>query len=1259
MADSTGGVSNDLEAEHAWGSFSFRKAKKGREREQPVIEETLELEPPIEQDPKSKLFSEEDWVWGTKEKKGKGKDGIIEEVLEIETLIEEPPASKEYGEDDWDFFSWGTKKNKENKKKKEVAEKEPPLEPVAEIIDSEMFENFAVEEIVPPKRRRRTHLPTVSETRESSSSAEVKGATTSAITSEERIVVVEETSNAEPIAPSVPRVVVTKPTGVPNSSTAIPDRNIGTIQRRLNRRDDDSDIEYVTPRRRGRTWTISDSSSLSTRTSSYLSQDKAEPKSKVVTAMQILRGLIVILNPNLLGEIVLRDEDLTAYIIRQGQIHLIPHSGSLSLKRKYAKNLRSQSTKQSWYKTFAFLDDEEMRALQKLLYHEDLYAMARELEESEKREISLQSRIVHLEKRKDPSLKFWKNSKEVLFLVVKSLNESAGDSDSIRSETLDSWNDRRRSKTEEATKGKSGVKILVMGTPKVANDQSSTASNTPAPNADPPIEPVVVNLPPPDPAPLRTHVMPPPPPPTSNNTTAAQNHPGPPPPPAAHPISSQRPGPPPPAPGIMRGPPMPPTNFQPRPPGLPGPPGPPGAPGLSPLGHNRWRSVTTPKVTDQMAIKELARYEVWTIQKSEPGNSEIWDDCLVTRELLLASEIEKQLEILNKDPETVLQKRIALSQDQQDQIDRIITRTMELELDQNFEWLLCQIGVTRVKRKKVSLVSAISIYLQRSPRRGINPITLHQSIERAGQGRMAQSNPPPQMPIPMPMPYPPPPARPAPTTAQRAPVPGKKKDTQNSSRRRTSSVSSHSSSETSYSSDYTSSLFSKLRKPKHGKSSRNSRSKDYHRQDGSRRSTSYGTRANPFAPPPTDHRYAPRENLHVRAPESLYNERLEERFGPRSTASGIIRDYDSRERRDSFAPAKDSGVYRYPTPGPPVRAHPIISYAPSRPEDEYRDLMDRQIQSYRLDSEQFLRRNNQSYPSNYDTNLYNPRPEAPGMESKKEPNQDIVEQLLLEYTPSAPEKKSEDQNEEENHTENRGRSPRRQTSRQATVDEGNETDFDNKKGKDIDEKLSKKGQVSWEDPEYAARVVRQTTIDPTMDDPRTASYAPITSERPWNGVQYMGYPGYEPYRQEPRVSVSYGPLSRVIEPDYYDDTIHPSLGRTTSQYGYPEPSIRVRSPERYGSYDDLYDSRRTPGVVHIHPAPPPMAPGSYPKPPPIPYTVPGPRELDRRPEIIVRSGDDGKEDDELRSRGFDYGRGDYPRPPTSQPSRYNGSRGGW
>jgi len=283
-----------------------------------------------------------------------------------------------------------------------------------------------------------------------------------------------------------------------------------------------------------------------------------------------------------------------------------------------------------------------------------------------------------------------------------------------------------------------------------------------------------------------------------------------------------------------------------------------------------------------------------------------------------------------------------------------------------------------------------------------------------------------------------------------------------------------------------------------------------------------------------------------------------------------------------------------------------------------------------------------------------------------------VEQLLLEYTPSAPEKKSEeDQSEEDNHIENRGRSPRRQTSRQATVDEGNETDVDTKKEKDAGlkdssqkAKLSKESQVSWEDPEYAKRVVRQTTIDPTMDDPRRASYAPITSERPWNGVQDMGYPGYEPYGQEPRAFVSHGPRPRVIEREpvsYYDDAIFPGLGRTTSQFGPPEPSFRVRSPERYGSYDDLYESRqRTPGVVHIRPAPPPMAPAYYPVPPQMPYTIPGPSGIDKRPEIEVRSGDYRKEDDNLRSRGPDYGRDDYFRPPPMpRRSRYEGSDDGW
>lgn len=58
---------------------------------------------------------------------------------------------------------------------------------------------------------------------------------------------------------------------------------------------------------------------------------------------------------------------ITAYVIRNGESHCVLHSGRLALKKSHAKNLLVQPESQNWFKTFTFLDDEEMSALYQVL----------------------------------------------------------------------------------------------------------------------------------------------------------------------------------------------------------------------------------------------------------------------------------------------------------------------------------------------------------------------------------------------------------------------------------------------------------------------------------------------------------------------------------------------------------------------------------------------------------------------------------------------------------------------------------------------------------------------------------------------------------------------------------------------------------------------------------------------------------------------------------------------------------------------------
>jgi hypothetical protein len=68
-----------------------------------------------------------------------------------------------------------------------------------------------------------------------------------------------------------------------------------------------------------------------------------------------------------LGAQLVNDAFLTAYIIKDGEAYKVPHPGTWKLKRKEIQSLHYQSSKKDWYKTFAFLNEYDMAALQEVL----------------------------------------------------------------------------------------------------------------------------------------------------------------------------------------------------------------------------------------------------------------------------------------------------------------------------------------------------------------------------------------------------------------------------------------------------------------------------------------------------------------------------------------------------------------------------------------------------------------------------------------------------------------------------------------------------------------------------------------------------------------------------------------------------------------------------------------------------------------------------------------------------------------------------
>jgi hypothetical protein len=117
-----------------------------------------------------------------------------------------------------------------------------------------------------------------------------------------------------------------------------------------------------------------------------------------------------------MGAQLVNDAFLTAYIIKDGEAYKVPHPGTWKLKRKEIKSLHHQSSKKDWYKIFAFLNEYDMAALQKVLA------------KSGGDGVEGTSSIVHLEKIKESRLKFWA-SDEALFAIIRDSSFATSSSD--------------------------------------------------------------------------------------------------------------------------------------------------------------------------------------------------------------------------------------------------------------------------------------------------------------------------------------------------------------------------------------------------------------------------------------------------------------------------------------------------------------------------------------------------------------------------------------------------------------------------------------------------------------------------------------------------------------------------------------------------------------------------------------------------------------------------------------------------------------
>jgi len=201
-----------------------------------------------------------------------------------------------------------------------------------------------------------------------------------------------------------------------------------------------------------------------------------------------------------------------------------------------------------------------------------------------------------------------------------------------------------------------------------------------------------------------------------------------------------------PGPGNMRPPP---------PPGVGGrPPGPPGPQHFSLPMRNSTRFVdVTPRLpmSEEEAKKKLTTYEAHTIRKITPldpkKEKSSWARSEITKESLNPEEVAKQVKKLNETRRTVSDKKQALQQFQQKQVNTLLDDLSAQERDQHFGYSLAQLD-SKIKSLKNGQreTTVITVYVKRAPLKEVNPAAIWHALEKQKAERMATLTRPPVQP---------------------------------------------------------------------------------------------------------------------------------------------------------------------------------------------------------------------------------------------------------------------------------------------------------------------------------------------------------------------------------------------------------------------------------------------------------------------------------------------------------------------------------
>ena len=149
--------------------------------------------------------------------------------------------------------------------------------------------------------------------------------------------------------------------------------------------------------------------------------------------------------------------------------------------------------------------------------------------------------------------------------------------------------------------------------------------------------------------------------------------------------------------------------------------------------------------------KKLTTYEAHTIRKVAPKETKdkaTWGVAEFAREPLPSDDLAKVVKKLNEGKRSAGEKKAALYPYQQGQVTRLLDDLNGSERDPNFEWSLAQIDrKERALKGKKAETTLITVYVKRCVIDSVDPVAIHQAIERHKAQRMAALSRPP-MPMP-------------------------------------------------------------------------------------------------------------------------------------------------------------------------------------------------------------------------------------------------------------------------------------------------------------------------------------------------------------------------------------------------------------------------------------------------------------------------------------------------------------------------------